>query len=301
MLNELSIFQGETTIASGRIYARLPTTADNSLDPATFRLAGTIYGPHSRYASTLPAKVAFREVTGQSSDHPQRGLLIETIVPDPCTWSIDRPSLYEVHLQLFRGDDEVAESTRLFGFRRFGIVGRDFLHEGKRWVLRGANTILPSQPDQIQSQLTAYRESRLVCVCDNPPDNVCRESSELGTMLLADLTRLGSAEVQNELLRIGQWPAVIGAVLAADVDAVVRDGIRNFALGSALQAKNSTTADFYLWEFAETKKSSQPVADRPVVARRIPSASLPNPSELRQHCERLQRDVAPSDYAGYLV
>ena len=72
-------------------------------DPGT-HLSGRITGPRLEGSRTLPATVKLTSL--RRGDAPAA----EAVLPDPCFWSPEMPFLYDVAVQLRRGDD-VLEST----------------------------------------------------------------------------------------------------------------------------------------------------------------------------------------------
>jgi hypothetical protein len=113
MLSRVELFFGEATDTQCRIYARAPR--DTSVDD--LRLMGTISGPQSMYAQTLPATFSF------SDRGPGPTLLAEVILPDPCFWTPETPQLYQVNIELHRAGDVVVSERRMFGIRRLGVQG----------------------------------------------------------------------------------------------------------------------------------------------------------------------------------
>lgn len=71
---------------------------------ADTHLSGTVTGPRREGSRTLPATVRLASVSGR--DVPTA----EAVLPDPCFWSPELPFLYDVSLELRRGD-EVVESS----------------------------------------------------------------------------------------------------------------------------------------------------------------------------------------------
>jgi Glycosyl hydrolases family 2 len=67
-------------------------------------LSGTITGPKREGSRTLPATVKL--ISLRRGDAP----VAEAVLPDPCFWSQEMPFLYDVAVELRRGDD-VLEST----------------------------------------------------------------------------------------------------------------------------------------------------------------------------------------------
>jgi hypothetical protein len=75
-------------------------------------LRGTVRGPYSTQARTLPAEVKFRDLG------PQQPGLAEAIVPDPCMWLPELPQLYQVDVEALRGERIIAEYHGQLGLKR---------------------------------------------------------------------------------------------------------------------------------------------------------------------------------------
>ena len=288
VFENLQVIKGETTAASGRVYARLPRAEfDAAIDFKKLRLAGTIVGPYNHYSATLPATIPFQSATSSSDDD----LLIEVVVPDPCTWTLDSPATYQIQLQLHDGDAMIEDHEALFGFRRIGVVGHFFSHEGKRWVLRAA--ALPSGSDPT-TFLTEFRESRLVCVVGNPTDDICRQASKIGTMLLADLSGAQNAnDVGQQLAILARWPAVMGCLIDERLAAVDRIGTRNLVIGCHGVRDD---VDFLLCDADQLVEG----CEKPIVVYQSPGTPSSDLPMLRTACEELQRALTPRDFAGYV-
>ncbi|HND54660.1 MAG TPA: hypothetical protein PLV92_19750 [Pirellulaceae bacterium] len=125
MLELLDVFHGEVTPHRALIYARLPRPTGTG-----WRLQGEVRGPFSRSRRTLPARVELVDCG------PGPTLLAQAVLPDPCSWSPESPTWYDVSVVLTKDGAEQAETRRQFGIRRIG-PHRNSLHlDGRRFVLR---------------------------------------------------------------------------------------------------------------------------------------------------------------------
>ena len=282
MLQHLQIFQGETTTAAGLVYLRLPKK-HVPLDRAGFRLGGTVRGPFSDYATTLPSTYSFRPLKDDDA------LIAEAVIPDPCTWNIDVPSTYKVEARLF-SDEEVVATTRLtFGFKRFGFIERSFFHEGKRWVMRGA-AVDPETFPVLEDGLRALRESRLVAWVRNPTDDFCVLASNVGVMVLADLSDLAVDIVADRLTEFVPLPAVAAAIVHCEIA-----DLRVSSRGSLLIGSRMPDADFVF----SPRLDRADEFSKPVVV--VGAQDGQGPADWRRNCETLQAEVAPRAFAGYVV
>lgn len=299
-MGSLTVFFGHASNAEARVYAQWQ--GDDSAEAAELTISGTIIGPHSAHAHTLPAKMPFRFLAS-AGDLP----LAETIVPDPCFWTPESPYTYRVNLEVHRQGKVVQQHEQLFGIRPLGARGRSFYLDGRRWVLRGGFS-----SNLHSSTLADRRDAELAAVVSDCEDaELLAKASELGVLLVGHLT--GDSEpTLARLEQLARWPAV-GMVLidtALDEATLVANRPRNVLLGQRLRVDETEPefrpapwADFIVGDvddpafFAEQTKDLQ----LPVVACRQAEGEL-SPQEIRTACEQLQQDLAPQgDFAGYLV
>ena len=282
MLNQLQVFQGETTTASARLYLWLPLSGlDGAAD---VNLQGNIRGPFSDYATTLPSTIRLQ------ASNDDDALLGEAVVPDPCTWTIDLPSTYVVQVELTRGEEVIASTERMFGFRKFGIVGRNFAHEGKRWVLRGA--AFPSESLSTPKEfLPAFRDSRLVACVPDPPVEFCELASKVGVMVFAELSKRSEAELCDSIRKMAPIPSVI----AVTVDQCPAHLDRSYH-GGLLVGAGQGAADFLV-----VAKDQLPASSELPIVVRANQPALQSAADLRRRCEILQEELTPEEFAGYCV
>jgi hypothetical protein len=196
-----------------------------------WRLTGRVRGPECRYAQTLPADYPLR------SHEPGPALLAEAFIPDPCFWSPALPQLYWATIELVHNGAACGTATRMVGVRPLGARGRSLYWEGKRWVLRSvlanevANTGIP--------ELNAWHEGPTAMLVDHPPDELCRQASLDGVLIVARLTG-AQARLSSELARLARWPGVGIAV----VDQVVPDGAESQLSELRHCARNMLIAQF---------------------------------------------------------
>lgn len=287
-LQNANIFQGETTTAAGRIYVRIDRSdlADLSAASSDLRMECSIRGPLNKYATTLPSTIPLQPVASDEA------LMATAVVPDPCTWTIDLPSTYQVEIRLYQGDEQIAGSTSMFGFRRFGVVGSSFFHEGKRWVFRGAS-IGASLPTVEEFQ--RWRESRMACVVSNPDDAFLSAACEIGVMVLAICDLDDAKLLQRRMQNFAALPAVIAAVTRLPAAQVDRS-----RLGSLLVSSNCGDGDFTIRK-ADAEKSLPDNGAKPAIVTCAPDIESfgESPAELRRACEKLQAKIAPQDFAGF--
>lgn len=295
ILENVEIFTGQTTPTESRVYARL---ASDEL-PRGCTLAGSIYGPSCEYARTLPAKISLHDL-GDGA-----GLLAEAVVPDPCCWTPRLPYLYEVTVQLRRGDEVLAEVQRPFGIRTLGARGSDLLLEGKRIVVRGGGGWRQSAA---MPQHSLWHDSSMAMLVDEPSDELCRQADSTGVLLIARLS--GSADDAAARLRqLGRF-ASIGIVILDDEAARVENiGKPRSGVLLAQQIRSGGAFDVRPWADVIVCDLSQAAAEEfdlgkvtcPVLMYRGEDSPA-SPKQARAVCDRLQRDLAAvGQFAGYLV
>lgn len=289
--DRLDVFYGELTPALAHVYVRV-----GGVDPGRgWRLEGTVSGPYSAYARTLPATSRLMELG------PGTSLLARAAVPDPCTWSALAPCLYRIQVAIQEGPRTIASYVRELAFRRLGTVGRDLRLEGKRWVLRGVAT---SSSDAQNPGDWRTAEASLWTADLN--DAVGSATARDGVLVVADVRHANNAVEQ--LRDLAHWPSVAVVVLDRNVaGAGLQQVAPNVILAQAFEvgerielASWAQLAVCFVGDIAEFARRIQGLA-LPLIACR----PLPEPVgvvDARAACDRLQRDLARHcDLAGYIV
>jgi hypothetical protein len=298
VLESLDIFFGEASNAAARVYARLP--ADGLPNECT--LTGRVVGPSCEYSRTLSATVPFTSKSSARISGDSEMLLAEAIVPDPCFWSQELPFLYRAEIELRCGSEVLETAERPFGIRPLGAGGRQLIWEGRPWVLRAVDLReLPEQP------LPNWRAADLAMLIENPSDEICRDASRLGVVLIADLTAARD-DLMGALRRFACWPAVAVAMLDSlqSLPANARDAAKNLLLaenhGPGVDQIVSPWVDLVFCEGKVDHIVSRTAGlSMPVVIQR-PAGWCDALAGARRHCDRLQRDLAGrGDFAGYIV
>jgi hypothetical protein len=303
LLEGLDIFYGEASNNLARVYARVTGVPGG----AEFSLSGFVRGPECKYCKTLPTNTALVDAGAGES------LLAQALVPDPCFWSPDVPSRYRVHVDLRRGNSVVESTEREFALRNFGCRGKNFFLEGRRWVLRGVTADNPSV-----EELPAWREARATLFIENPGDEICREATRIGVVVVPWIGMEQSAEKElNEVRRLAKFGAVPMVLIqsAAIPLETLRRAAPNLVFGLDVgwdspfldgQCPSYYTfpgAEFAFVQVKQFEKFARLVdnSPHPVVAWRPIHEQIPF-AEARAACDVLQRDLAPfGDYAGYVV
>jgi hypothetical protein len=292
-LDNLDLFYGDLTVNRAFVYARLPQPAEG----AGWSLVGQVRGPRCLQAQTLPLTSPLVDLG------PGPTLLARAAVPDPCFWSPDLPTIYDVTVNLLRGTQIVATARREIGLRALGVRGRNLALESKRWVLRGVQAAsttarLPRQWHEASACYVASEES---------PD-LLGEASQWGA--LSAVTVNGSPDsIAAQLRRLATYPAVAIAVIRGELpaDFVASRTAPNLLLAQAVGRGDPLAARPWanlLW--AQTDDPLlvgriSTLAELPTIACRPLPQPLPL-DEARAACDALQSDLATiGQFAGYVV
>ena len=263
---------------------------------------GELVGPSCRYAQTLPARIRFLD------RGPGETLLAEAIVPDPCFWTPELPFMYSARLRL-AGQGQTADpmkdrsliQERPFGIRRLGVWRQSIFLDAKRHVLRSVSR--ETFNEQSVHEVTDRSTAILLPI---PSDSFCREASEAGILVVADLSRSSPARLTELILNLARWPAVVAIILDSAVQSTteLRSAAKNTLLAARIldvAHKPPAWADCILWQIDHGVPATRPQFDVPVLAYR-PTEPHGTIEQGRAACDRLQADLAPlGDFAGYCV
>lgn len=304
---DLQLFHGDGTVAGVRVYARL--LRDDL--PADVTLTGTLTGPFSRYAHTLPATYRF---AWQGSDPWP---LANTLIPEACTWTPDAPYGYYARLEIRRGDELLALVERPWGWRPVAFRNGQMLLEGRPWVARAwALSSFPTadERDQTEHTLTSWREAA-TAYCGPASDDLCSAATETGVWLLARIA--AGVDVTAEIKRLAQWPAV--AMIVVPDGGCALGPLRHLAPSTLLACQRDldgppTALSDDIDAVIVHIPPAMPVEEQgrrlaawtqrcsvPLLAYR-PQEELATVEAARAACDRLQRDLAGSGrFVGYMV
>src|SRR4029453_4761154 len=200
LLDQLDVFYGELTVNRALVYARLPRPEEEG-----WSLAGQVRGPRCLHAQTLP--VSERYVDQGSG----LTLVSRALVPDPCFWSPDLPAIYDVTVNLARGDEIIAPMRRELGLRMLGVRGRNLALAGKRWVLRGVCTSSTTArlPRDWHDALAALslNSSPTLRVGHEAEEPLLAEAAQGGPLTTVEIDETGEAAAQR-LRELALCPAV---------------------------------------------------------------------------------------------
>ncbi len=283
-LDELALFLGAASVPAARCYARCPRPPEGR----DWRLEGSVRGPFSTRARTLPATTTWSDLG------PGPTLMATASIPDPCYWTPDNPALYEVHLRVLDGSREIAATRRTLGLRRLGAHGRAFRFEAQRWVLRGVTRfafspafVEPAAAGAVRAAANTdqhiamaawdavpWRDEHATLVARELSDAECDRAQREGR-LLAAWVPVERGDWADELRRLSRWAAVAFAILegraAADWTAdAVRSLAPNLCLLQAFAVDARVTPSD--WAQGVVVEAGD---DRSAFARRIAACGLP--------------------------
>ncbi len=219
-------FHTQADINVAQVYVRVH--ADVDLQPywdAGWRLTGDIYGPQCRRSHTLPARYTFED------QGPGSSFLAQAILPDPCFWSDQVPSLYQATWQLSPPQETTIQQQALLGLRSLAIKNRQLILNTEAWEFRAASIRKLNNWSVEQ-----YHEHSLVMILEQPDSSLLKEASELGTWVAAVLSGDEDA-ICEQLVQMAAWPAVCMAIIRSPIETPerLRQVAPNLILGQWLQ------------------------------------------------------------------
>lgn len=288
------VYVGHASSIEARFYVRLRDKEQ------AVPLAGSVEGPFSEYAHTLPATFPLRNVG------PTEAPLAEAIVPDPCFWTPDAPFTYRVSVGIA---GQTATRHTLAGIRPLTADGPHLYWSRRRCVLRG----LSLREAQIGS-LDPWHRSGATLLVSSPSDELCGAASRFGVLLVAQLSSDPTLR-QAEIARLQRWPAVGLCVIAADNDSVASwqelppQVLRGEYFPPGRDVVPRTETQVVLCEDAHPESLVQRISDVSIPTIAVASSTFepaewpqPQAESWRSACDQLQRLLAPeADLAGYLI
>lgn len=283
LLDNLDVFYRELTPARAIVYARLEGL-ENAWE---YSFTGLVRGPRCIYSATLPS------IYHLSHTGPSIAVTAKCLVTDPCYWSPETPNIYDVVVELRRGNEVIASEIRQIGLRPLGISGKIFTWEGKPWVLRAI-----SRGSAMNQDVSAWRDHSAVLRVDDPTcDKELQDASERGTMIYVTLNEsdnLSADEVVDTLKRLSRYPAVAFFDSPWNIGESLQRAAPNVLLVRGDQSSRVVCADA-----AQAKRLKE--WQMPVLMHRLLSQPTAL-SEARAACDKLQADLAPiGQFAGYIV
>ena len=209
-----------------QVYVRVH--ADVDLQPyweAGWRITGDIYGPQCHRSHTLPARYTFAD------QGPGSSFLAQAILPDPCFWSDQVPSLYQATWQLNQPQQAGIQQQALLGLRSLAIKNRQLVLNTESWEFQAAAIRRLSNWSVEQ-----YHQQSLVMLLEQPDTSLLKEASELGTWVVAVLSG-DEDEICEQLSQMAACPAVCMGIIRSPIKTPerLRHVAPNLILGQWLQ------------------------------------------------------------------
>lgn len=192
-VSQLVVFHGDLNQNLAHVYVHLSVAGATNL-----RLRGHVRGPRSALTRTLPASIPLTDLG------PGPSALARALVPDPCFWEPGRPFLYDVDVEVCHDDRVVGALHQALGLRRLGIQGGQLLWESRPWALLGCHDASVDA-----SSWQAWRAQQMALVVPGPSEDLCRQASDEGVVLIAQLAAATHDRLQQEIHRVGKWASVV--------------------------------------------------------------------------------------------
>lgn len=236
-------------------------------DAPTAAIEGHIRGPYCDYSRTLTAKCPVQG--GQAA------------IVDPCYWTPKLPFLYEANLAI-ETDRGTEELQFRFGLRRWQIDGARLRLNGKATVVRGV-------AGSGEVDLEAFRANSACLWMTEYRPEVMQAASKQGVAVVYHGTPL----TPEQLEEVASYPALAFATMD---DAAT--GSTDVLPLSSGEHKRSHVAVTHESEISPGTHDSAMFVTRHSTASDVDDRIR----ELRQQCDKLQRDLAPiGQFAGYVV
>jgi hypothetical protein len=276
--------------------------------PVLAPLVGTMTGPRRRRDTTLPATARIVALPATAADAPP---VSRAIVTEPAYWSPELPNLYR--LEASAGDVRI---DALIGLRRFGVRGRSFWLDGRRWVPRGVVAGI----DVAQAELVSAGLALMAAVNDAAALGATDREG------VAVLAFLGPESLTIErITSLARHPSAMLAVITEDVPPVAAAALAassrstrgTMLLGRVVDGLLPPPTEIGPFDFLIVALPAAAVPHDawrapptvPLVAQRRAPVTV---STARAACDALQRDLAswrlaaasngpPWDWAGYCV
>lgn len=280
--------------------------------PDGSRLSGVVVGPHRGRDVTLPITARLLSLSSaQGGGQPAA----RVVVTEPAFWTPDLPNLYRLHARLECPGLEPQEIDTTFGLRRFGVRGRSFWLDGRRWVLRGVSG---------SGDAAAAKQAGVGLVTADPADPLLSEADRIGVAVVA---LLGWSDMTaTRIAALARHPSVLMAMVVdrerpeqpGVAEAEVRRAKDTLQIGLATTVGPPDTTRAGAFDFLAVIVPAGTSPDEawrnpllpPLVAWQARSAvGMP---VARAACSDLQRDLAAWglegvteraawDWAGYVV
>lgn len=197
------------------------------------RLEGTIVGPVRGRETTLPTTVRLAALPQSEADVAAA----RAVFTEPAYWTPQLPNLYRLEARV---EETAGGHCRVIGFidrwvglRRFGVRGRSFWLDGRRWVVRGVGlggrVSDPKHFGDVQAAVVPDPSERVCTTCDRDGMAVMARLED------GDGLPLDDSAVVDRLARWALHPCVLLVVVPRSRPAI---GLRSL-LETARRAKGT--------------------------------------------------------------
>lgn len=308
LLDSLDVFYGELTPARATVYARLEGLESTE----GLSLSGFVRGPRCFHATTLQSSARLEDAG------PGPSLLAKSLVIDPCYWSPETPNIYDVTVELRKGNDIIASEVRQIGFKPLGISGRFFTWEGKPWVMRGATNRTVNA-----DKLRIWSDRSTSILFANPPTAKQLDHSALrGILAWVLMPMFGRPATLKRAMRdLSGCPSVAGFLMLTktssdQIPQSLLEATPNLLIGIALGSATKTPPSQRHRIFHHVRLEKDWGIDEGLTSLDSPLLAVreqgPNRADnehpflsierARAACDKLQADLAPyGQFAGYIV
>ncbi|MCX7417614.1 MAG: hypothetical protein NTY25_14215 [Planctomycetia bacterium] len=286
----LSVVLGPCDAMRAELFVRVDACVEGGCEP--LRLTGTLVGPHSSIATTLPATVR--------------------LVGMPAAVGMDAS-------RVPRPAGVIASCHRLLGLRRLGVRGRSFWLDGRRWVPRGISCQTVSDGAVLMDG-KSLREAAVAAVVVDPEEGMCQQADREGVAIVAVLVNaarqpLDRTRLAANIVGLAMHPSVVLAVVPREASCQQASQIAEAARGF----KGTMLLGHAVSGLLPPPQTMILGVDYLVVA--LQAGEVPHPESsfvageaggLRDACDHLQASLAawgtsdgtrqlPWDWAGYLA
>ncbi len=196
----------------------LRASLQTGVTPSDAVITGTLKGPECRRAITLPVTARFVVLPSDPSHRDAATIVARTILTEPSYWTPELPNLYRLDARLMVGDREIGTCQRPVGLRRFGVRGRSFWLDGRRFVPRGL--VMPERDIDVSQ----FRGASLTAMVADPSEAFLDLCDAEGVPVIAILSDAGGSPMTVDVARerIATW-AWHASVLMAVVSLTAQD------------------------------------------------------------------------------
>jgi hypothetical protein len=187
--------------------AELWVTVDaEGLSPEA-EVRGRLLGPRCRYSTTVEVAYPLRPLPAAVSAGP--GRTCRVIIPEPSFWDPESPFYYRGPVEVWLGNDKVAEAALRVGLRHIALSARGLRWNGQPLEVRGANCSELS--DETALRLRAEGKNALLVPVSGETAAVWDAADEFGFVVLGLVPAEESA--RQRVADLGGHPCCLGWVL----------------------------------------------------------------------------------------